>query len=518
MFTRRQAAIREEQMEDFDLNPNTFPKEVGNFSEESQEEILTEYEDDNFTCNTDSDGEVVVQAPSQGNKSSNAGPRISKNKRNKTYSKRKSKEDLTHSPDMNPHNEGSTPDNQSKYMLEKFAQMINGALGKMTETIGNIFKTTVSEFTHVKQNTGDCTTSKKQSKSTTRASNVHDSESSDESDANESSSSQASSVATNKMFSKRNNVSIKLPAFKGEVDESWKAYINRFEAVASYNGWGDSDKLGQLLPRLQGAAGEFAFEELNPEILSSYRKLRSELGHRFGVYESPKTFQTKFKRRDQRNGESAQAYGAALQSLYRKAYPNRDDTTRQEDLVSRFLLGLMNEKARVHLELNKDPWTIEEAIRYVNEFEETTRYPRADNDENDRYNKRRQTRQVKSNSTDNGVPKAEDKNGKGWTKSQNQQKDTKQKSKHSSSEQSKKENQRNSDFITRSELKDLLNEVLSKSSASTEQPQRQRNPLICYRCGEQGHYAKNCSSENVLASYKDRKLNPQVTEFKPQSN
>ena len=157
------------------------------------------------------------------------------------------------------------------------------------------------------------------------------------------------------MFSKRNNVSIKLPAFKGEVDESWKAYINRFEAVASYNGWGDSDKLGQLLPRLQGAAGEFAFEELNPEILSSYRKLRSELGHRFGVYESPKTFQTKFKRRDQRNGESAQAYGAALQSLYRKAYPNRDHTTRQEDLVSRFLLGLMNEKARVHLELNKDP-------------------------------------------------------------------------------------------------------------------------------------------------------------------
>lgn len=46
-------------------------------------------------------------------------------------------------------------------------------------------------------------------------------------------------------------------------------------------------------------------------------------------------------------------------------------------------------------------------------------------------------------------------------------------------------------------MKDLLNEVLSKSSASSEQPQMQRNPLICYRCGEQEHYAKNCSSENV---------------------
>ena len=96
--------------------------------------------------------------------------------------------------------------------------------------------------------------------------------------------------------------------------------------------------------------------------------------------------------------------------------------------MSRFLLGLMNEKARIHLELNQDPSTIEEATRYVIEFEETTRYPRADYNVNDRYNKRRQTYQVKSNSTDSDFPKAEDKNGKGSTKSQNQQKDTKQKS------------------------------------------------------------------------------------------
>ena len=73
----------------------------------------------------------------------------------------------------------------------------------------------------------------------------------DESDSNESSSGQASSAATNKMFSKRNRVSIKLPAFKGEVDDSWKAYINRFEAGVRYNGLGDRDKLGQLMPRLQ---------------------------------------------------------------------------------------------------------------------------------------------------------------------------------------------------------------------------------------------------------------------------
>lgn len=98
-------------------------------------------------------------------------------------------------------------------------------------------------------------------------------------------------------------------------------------------------------------------------------------------------------------------------------------------------------------------------------------------------------------SSDSDFPKAKmEKVGQ----SQNQQKDTKEKSKHSSLEQNKKEY-----------------EVLSKSSASSEQPEMQRNPLICYRCGEQGHYAKNCSSENVCAGYKDRKLNPKTTEFKP---
>ena len=105
-------------MEDFDFNQNTFSKEIGNFNEESHEEIFTEYEDDNFTCNTDSEDQVVVQTPSQGNKSINAGPRISNNKRNKTYSKRKSNEDLAHSHDTDPHNGGCTPDNQNKYMQE----------------------------------------------------------------------------------------------------------------------------------------------------------------------------------------------------------------------------------------------------------------------------------------------------------------------------------------------------------------------------------------------------------------
>lgn len=116
--------------------------------------------------------------------------------------------------------------------------------------------------------------------------------------------------------------------------------------------------MGQLLPRLQGLAGEFVFEELKPEILSNYKQLTKELGNRFGVIETNRIFQTKFRRRDQKNGEPVQSYAAELKSLYSKAYPNRDNLTKQQDLVSRFLLGLSNEKARIHVELNRDSYIV----------------------------------------------------------------------------------------------------------------------------------------------------------------
>lgn len=110
-----------------------------------------------------------------------------------------------------------------------------------------------------------------------------------------------------------------------------EAYINRFEAVAKLNNWTDEDKLAQLLPRLQGPAGEFVYEELRPEVLSNYKRLVKKLQSRFGIIKSSRTYQTKFRRRNQKNGEHAQEYAAELKRLYSKAYPKRDTLTKQED-------------------------------------------------------------------------------------------------------------------------------------------------------------------------------------------
>ena len=98
------------------------------------------------------------------------------------------------------------------------------------------------------------------------------------------------------------NTVAKLPAFTGK--EEWEVWINIFEAVSHLQQWNENRKLQELLPRLQGAAGDFTFDQLQGRTLLSYMKLVKELGNRFGVYESRKNYKVLFNRRNQRAGET----------------------------------------------------------------------------------------------------------------------------------------------------------------------------------------------------------------------
>jgi hypothetical protein len=71
--------------------------------------------------------------------------------------------------------------------------------------------------------------------------------------------------------------------------------------------------------------------------------------NRFGVYESGKNYKVLFNRRNQRAGETPEMYAAELQHIYDKAYAHRASIIRQEDLLQRFLMGLEDNKARVHI-------------------------------------------------------------------------------------------------------------------------------------------------------------------------
>lgn len=72
--------------------------------------------------------------------------------------------------------------------------------------------------------------------------------------------------------------------------------------------------------------------------------------------------------------ESPEEFAAELKRLYDKARPTRNTRTRREDLVSHFLAGLNDDQARIYVELNKDPQTLDEAVLHVVHYNEVVYY------------------------------------------------------------------------------------------------------------------------------------------------
>lgn len=99
--------------------------------------------------------------------------------------------------------------------------------------------------------------------------------------------------------------------------------------------------------------------------MASYENLVAEIASRFGTLENKRVYKTQFNNKRQGRNESLEEYAADIKRLYDWAHPNRDASTRQEDLISKFLHGLWDSKARQYIELHKEPTSIEEAVQQV---------------------------------------------------------------------------------------------------------------------------------------------------------
>jgi hypothetical protein len=116
------------------------------------------------------------------------------------------------------------------------------------------------------------------------------------------------------------------------------------------------------------------YGQLKSTTVKRYERLIAELNSRYGEIESRKTYRTRFNHRRQLRHETPESFAAELKRLYDKAHPARDASTRREDLVTHFLAGLINEQARIHVELNKDPQTIDEAVIQVVHYNDIVDY------------------------------------------------------------------------------------------------------------------------------------------------
>ena len=295
----------------------------------------------------------------------------------------------------------------------------------------------------------------------------------------------------------------KLPPYNGKED--WKVWLNRFEAVANRRNWDDDTKLDNLLPKLQGRAGDFVFTQLSEETISSYFQLIKELNSRFRVVETQKTFAAKFSNRAQKHDETVEEYAAELKRLYSKAYRNRDSSTRQEDLVRRFLNGLKDSEASFEIEFHKEPEDIDEAVYHAVNFIQTKKRSNPGNYQDKKFKRYARRANYEDEIEDVETDYADDDRHEEETVHimRLPSKDEQQKRKTQKGEHRKENPQSQSDSLV--EVKEMLKslagkvEELQKDSKPREEMKQNmpvvgKSGILCYACKERGHIARDCPS------------------------
>jgi hypothetical protein len=229
-----------------------------------------------------------------------------------------------------------------------------------------------------------------------------------------------------------------------------------------------------------------------------------ELENRFGSPESSRTYKLQFGRRKQLVGEIPEKFASELKRFYDKAYRHRDQSTRQEDLLQRFLLGLQDYKARIHVELNRDPDTIEEALHEVVAYLETLNNPNIED------TNKRSVRQVKKND-ENHYGKL---NGKkpSETKQTNNFNEAGLKPEIGTTPKTFTISEEELNTLIDQRIKSRGKDTLNKTGRKPEighMPARNQNGsfsnlMVCFRCGKPGHFARECMSNSHSGRYQDR--------------
>lgn len=283
---------------------------------------------------------------------------------------------------------------------------------------------------------------------------------------------------------------VTIPAFTGKDD--WQTWIARFEAIAHRHRWGNEQKLDHLLPRIEGQASEFVFTQLPPTVLQNYEQFVAELNCRFRTIETTRSFAAKFSSRVQKNGESVEDYAAELKRLYDKAHGYRDRHTRDEDLVRRFLDGLLDDEVRFEVEYHKEPANIDEAVYHVVNLIETRNIARSDR--RGRINTRRATAEESHiNQNDIQLGSYEQVNRVPEWNTGSSKTDT------SKGHRSLNFNRGKDQIDDQSKMLEKLLQRIEKlekaqflKGSSNSNRRADKKDIECFNCHKLGHYARNC--------------------------
>ncbi len=266
-----------------------------------------------------------------------------------------------------------------------------------------------------------------------------------------------------------------IPPFTGK--ETWKVWFTRFKDIAKRQGWSDEEKLDILLPKLQGEAGSFVYDQLSSKIRSNYKLLKTELTNRFRKVENPKTYGAIFAARKQKLTESIESFAADLKKIYDKAYARRDPRTREEDLLRKFLDGLQDTKAASHVEFVKDPKNIDEAVDEIINFQEV-------------HKKQNKARKIETEFVSRESGSIDD-SGSDYEYNIARV-PTQQSSQKLTKETARPTTGNNHLTETLEKMTKQLEDLKGNSNYGSPNNRGQWFTGTCYHCGQPGHFQRNC--------------------------
>lgn len=147
---------------------------------------------------------------------------------------------------------------------------------------------------------------------------------------------------------------------------SWKEYRSHFDRICRLNGW-MPHRLDYLWVNLEGAALSYV-ESLPANKTTDYEEVCQSMEERFGEAQLSEVFRAELRSRRRKPEESLPALGQEIRRLVQYAYPGVEYNAMEEMAVERFREALEDREQRMSIR-QAHARTLEEAVKAATDME-----------------------------------------------------------------------------------------------------------------------------------------------------